>query len=72
MRTGSWPGIVSHASPRSTADMDSAEWSSTQIDHGGSMSSWSRNASRARGPSSSPANASMAATLVETIEHGNE
>ena len=48
-----------HASPRTTATSVSGASSSIRSDHGGSSIERSRNAPRARGPSSRPATASM-------------
>ena len=58
----SWTGPaapVSTAEPVVTTITVSGASSSTVIDHGGDISTLSRKAPRARGPSSSPASASM-------------
>ena len=52
-----------HASPRTTATSVSGASSWMRSDHGGSRLERSRNAPRARGPSSSPATASIAAIV---------
>ena len=57
--TGSSPSNITQAVPLAIATTVSGASSRIRIDHGGSITARSRNASRARGPSSRPAIASM-------------